>query len=215
MEPIRVLLVDDHALVRAGVRALLEAEPDMAVVGDAATGEEGVRLTAQLRPDVVLMDLTMPGCGGLVATRHIATAGIGARVLVLTMHSEGQYLIPVLEAGGSGFIGKEMADRELAQAVRAVAGGEVFLPPAAARVLVESCRSPTRPDPLDVLSGREREVLALTAEGFNSTEIGEQLHISGKTVDTYRQRLMEKLHLRHRSELVRFALRQGLLAGVE
>ena len=192
MEPVRVLVVDDHALVRAGIRVLLNAQPDLRVVGEAATGEEGVRLAA---------------------TRRITSSGTGARVLVLTMHDPGQFLVPVLEAGGSGYVGKEAADRDIVAAVRAVAAGEVFVPPSAARVLVDVCRTPSRGDPLEVLSGREREVLALTAEGFNSTEIGERLRISAKTVDTYRQRLMEKLHLHHRSELVRFALRHGMLAA--
>ncbi|MEW5930782.1 MAG: response regulator transcription factor [Gemmatimonadota bacterium] len=213
MEPVRVLVVDDHALVRAGIRVLLDTQPDLKVVGEAATGEEGVRLAAELRPDVVVMDVTMPGCGGLAATRRITSSGGGARVLVLTMHDPGQFLVPVLEAGGSGYVGKETADRDVVAAVRAVAAGEVFVPPSAARVLVDVCRAPARADPLDVLSGREREVLALTAEGFNSSEIGERLRISAKTVDTYRQRLMEKLHLHHRSELVRFALRHGMLAA--
>lgn len=213
MEMTRVLVVDDHALVRAGVCVLLNAEPDLCVVGEAATGEEGVRLAAELRPDVVVMDVTMPGCGGLDAAARIASAGTGTRVLVLTMHDPAQFLVPVLEAGASGYLGKETADHELVPAVRAVASGEVYVPPSAARVLVEVCRGPARADPLAVLSGREREVLALTAEGFNATEIGTRLGISAKTVDTYRQRLMEKLRLRHRSELVRFALRQGLLTA--
>lgn len=215
MEPIRVLLVDDHALVRAGVRLLLGGQPDMEVVGEADTGEEGVRRAAELRPDVVVMDVSMPGCGGLVATRQVVAAGTGARVLVLTMHEEAQFLVAVLEAGASGYVGKESADRELVAAVRVVASGDVYLPRTAARVLVEICRTPPRSDPLDVLSGREREVLALTAEGFSAAEIGEQLRISAKTVDTYRQRLMEKLKLHHRTELVRFALREGLLAAAE
>jgi DNA-binding NarL/FixJ family response regulator len=212
-EPTRVVVVDDHALVRAGVRVLLDSHADLRVVGEAATGEEGVRLAAELRPDVVVMDVSMPGCGGLAATRKIASAAPGTRVLVLTMHDEAQFLVPVLEAGGSGYVGKECADRDLVAAVRVVAAGDVYVPASAARVLVEMCRAPVRSDPLEVLSGREREVLALTAEGFNSTEIGGRLHISGKTVDTYRQRVMEKLQLRHRSELVRFALREGLLAA--
>ena len=129
------------------------------------------------------------------------------------MHDPGQLLVPVLEAGGSGYVGKETADRDLAAAVRAVASGEVFVPPSATRVLVEVCRGPGRADRAAVLSGREREVLALTAGGYNSTEIGDRLHISAKTVDTYRQRVMEKLDLHHRSELVRFALRNGMLAA--
>ncbi len=213
MEPVRILVVDDHALVRAGIRVLLDTRPDLRVVGEAATGEEGIRLAAELKPDVVVMDVAMPGCGGLAATRRITASGTGPRVLVLTMHDPEHFLVPVLEAGGSGYLGKESADRDIAAAVRAVASGEVYVPPSAARVLADVCRAPARADPGTLLSGREREVLALTAGGFNSTEIGDRLRISAKTVDTYRQRAMEKLQLRHRSELVRFALRHGMLAA--
>ena len=205
--------MDDHALVRAGIRVLLDTQPDLQVVGEAATGEEGIRLAAELRPDVVVMDVTMPGCGGLAATRQIAASGTGARVLVLTMHDPAQFLVPVMQAGGSGYVGKETADRDIVAAVRTVASGEVYVPASAARVLVDVCRGPASAAPASVLSAREREVLGLTATGFNSTEIGERLHISAKTVDTYRQRVMEKLGLHHRSELVRFALRHGMLAA--
>jgi DNA-binding NarL/FixJ family response regulator len=217
MGQIRVLLVDDHTVLRAGLRMLLEAEPDITVVGEAGTGEEGVAMAGRVRPDVVVMDLSMPGEGGLEATRRIVGAGIGARVLVLTVHAETEYLMPVLEAGGSGYVTKHSADRELVQALRTVARGEVFLYPSAARVLAQRLRAPrdTQPDadPLQRLSAREREVLTLTAEGFSSTEIGERLQLSHKTVETYRQRLMEKLDLHHRSELIRLALRCGLLAA--
>lgn len=217
MDAIRVLLVDDHARMRAGVRALLEAD-GMAVVGEAETGEEGVRMARVLVPDVVLMDLSMPGCGGLEATRSIAALGRGIRILVLTVHAEHEYLLPVLEAGGSGYVTKTSADTELISAVRTVAAGDVFLYPRAVRVLLDGLHVPVRTAgaeaPLEVLSGREREVLTLTAEGYTAAEIGDRLRISSKTVDTYRQRVMDKLNLRHRSELVHFALRQGLLAAV-
>lgn len=217
MEPIRILLVDDHALMRAGVRMVLQAEPDMQVVGEASSGDEGVRLAVDLRPDVVLMDLSMPGTGGLEATRRIAAENTGARVLVLTMHAEDEYLVPVLEAGGSGYVTKHSADTDLVDAVRVVARGDVFLYPSAATVLTRSLRRPPgepgETDPLALLSPREREVLALTAGGYSSTEIGAQLNLSHKTVETYRQRLMDKLNLHHRSELVRFALARGLLGA--
>jgi DNA-binding NarL/FixJ family response regulator len=213
---IRVLLVDDHAVMRAGLRALLAAEPDVEVVGEAATGEEGVERAAQLVPDVVLMDLSMPGYGGLAATRRITAAGLPCRVLVLTLHGEEEHLLPVLEAGGSGYVTKDCADRELLEAIRVVAGGDVYLDAGSARELVKNFRLP-RPEPQDAplsrLSAREREVLTLTAEGYSSAEIGGRLGISGKTVETYRERLMDKLGLRHRSELVRLALREGLLVA--
>jgi two-component system response regulator NreC len=216
MSPIRVILVDDHAVMRAGLRALLSTEPDVEVVGEAATGEEGVELALRLVPDVVVMDLSMPGMGGMAATRRIAASGIPTRVLVLTLHGEREYLLPLLEAGGAGYLTKSSADHELVDAIRVVSRGDVYLDPGAARLLVTSFRVPREPErenPLGRLSAREREVLTLAAEGYSSTEIGERLGISGKTVETYRERLMDKLDLRHRSELVRLALREGLLAA--
>jgi DNA-binding NarL/FixJ family response regulator len=213
-EPIRILLVDDHAVLRAGLRALLEAEPGLVVVGEAGTGEEGLEMTARLTPDVVVMDLSMPGMGGLEATRRIAAAEHAARVLVLTMHGEEEHLLPVLEAGGSGYVHKRGADEELIEAIRTVARGDVFLYPNAAKLLLQGFKGKAgreEADPLGRLTEREREVLGYTAEGYSSAEIGKKLFISPKTVDTYRARIMEKLGLHHRSELVRFALRQGLL----
>lgn len=213
-ETIRVLLVDDHAVLRAGLRALLEAEPGMEVVGEAGTGEEGVMKAGQARPDVVVMDLSMPGMGGLEATRQIAALEQGTRVLVLTMHGEEEHLLPVLEAGGSGYVHKRSADEELIEAIRTVARGDVFLYPSAAKLLLRGFKQKTEggeDDPLHRLTDREREVLSFTVEGFSSSEIGKKLFISPKTVDTYRSRIMEKLGLHHRSELVRFALRKGLL----
>lgn len=213
-ELIRILLVDDHAVLRAGLRALLDAEPDLRVVGEASTGETGVEQAEQFRPDVVVMDLSMPGIGGLEATRRIAALDQDSKILVLTVHAEEEYLLPVLEAGGSGYVTKASADRDLIEAIRTVARGEVFLYPSAAKLLLRGYREAEagkEAGPLDRLSDREREVLAFTAEGFSSSEIGEKLFISPKTVDTYRSRIMEKLGLKHRSELVHFALRTGLL----
>ena len=212
-ERIRILLVDDHLVLRAGLKALLETERDMRVVGEAGTGEEGIEKANTLRPDVVVMDLSMPGMGGLDATRTI-TKDVGAKVLVLTMHSEEDYLLAVLDAGGSGYVKKTSADEDLVEAIRTVARDEVFLYPTAARLLLQGFRvknEDREPDPLDILSERERDVLQMTAEGFSSSEIGEKLFISPKTVDTYRSRIMRKLELHHRSELVRFALDTGLL----
>ena len=211
--PIRILLVDDHAVLRAGLRMLLEAERDLEVVGEAGSGEEGVAKAERLRPDVVVMDLSMPGQGGLEATRAIAALDQGTRVLILTMHGEEEHLLPVLEAGGSGYVNKRSADEELTLAIRTVARGEVFLYPSAAKLLLRGLREKAEDPggPLGRLTGREREVLAHTVEGFSASEIGQKLAISPKTVDTYRARIMEKLGLHHRSELVRFALQTGLL----
>ncbi|CAN5837940.1 response regulator transcription factor [soil metagenome] len=212
-DPIRVLLADDHTVLRAGLRALLDREPDMQVVGEAATGEEAVERVEALRPDVVVMDLSMPGAGGLEATRRVSALGYETRVLVLTVHAEEEYLLPVLEAGGSGYVTKTSADEDLTQAIRTVARGDVFLYPSAATLLLRgfNAKSEKGRDPVERLTDREREVLALTVEGFSSSEIGKKLFISPKTVDTYRARIMEKLDLHHRSELVRFALQTGLL----
>lgn len=213
-ERIRILLADDHAVLRAGLQALLEAEPDLEVVGQAATGEEAIERAQALRPDVVVMDISMPGAGGLEATRRITALNPDVHVLVLTVHGEEEYLFSVLDAGGSGYVTKSSADRDLVAAIRAVAGGEVFLYPHATKLLLEryhAAETGEEPDPLRRLSTREQEVLALTAQGFSSSEIGGRLFLSPKTVDTYRSRIMQKLGLSHRSELVRFALRTGLL----
>jgi two-component system, NarL family, response regulator NreC len=211
-DTIRILLVDDHSVLRSGLKALLDSEDDMRVIGEASTGEEAIERVSLLKPDVVVMDLSMPGMGGMEATRQIAADG--TRVLVLTMHAEDEYLLAVLEAGGSGYVRKTSADQDLTQAIRTVAKDEVFLYPNAAKLLLQGYRvrgEPSAPDPLERLTERERDVMMYTAEGFSSSEIGEKLFISPKTVDTYRSRIMEKLGLTHRSELVRHALRAGLL----
>lgn len=212
-DPIRILLVDDHGVLRAGLRALLDGEADMEVVGEAGSGEEGLEKVAELTPDIVVMDLSMPGIGGLDATGRIAELEQDTRVLVLTMHAEDEYLLPVLEAGGSGYVRKTSADEDLVRAIRTVARGEVFLYPSAAKLLLRGYKGKEEggEDPLEALSDRERDVLGMTAEGYSSREIGEKLFISPKTVDTYRSRIMKKLNLTHRSELVRFALETGLL----
>jgi two-component system response regulator NreC len=213
-EMIRVLLADDHAVLRGGLKALLSLEPDLDVVGEAATGEAAVERVRALRPDVVVMDLAMPGMDGLEATREVMALELGTRVLVLSSQAEEEYLLPVLEAGGSGYVRKTDADSDLIEAIRTVARGEVFLYPSATKLLLRRYRDAEQRgevNPLEELSNREREVLALTAEGFSSSEIGKQLFLSPKTVDTYRARIMQKLGLQHRSELVRFALRTGLL----
>jgi two-component system response regulator NreC len=175
-----------------------------------------VDLARQLKPDVVVMDLSMPGSNGLEATRRIAALELGTHVLVLTVHAEEEYLVPVVEAGASGYLTKTSADTDLLEAIRVVARGQVFLPPKATTLLLKRYKASESADAVGLkdLSSREREVLALTAEGFSSREIGKKLFISPKTVDTYRSRIMEKLGLAHRSELVRFALRVGLLKEV-
>ncbi len=213
-ENITVVLADDHAVLRSGLRSLLDAEPDIEVIGEAGDGDEAVALVRNLRPAVVVMDLSMPGKGGIAATREIVAGETETRVLVLTMHDDEQYLYHVLEAGGQGYVVKSSADTDLLSAIRTVAHGGVFVyAPAAAHILkgyVEASGMVESAKKAD-LTEREVEVLQLTAEGFTNQEIAEKLFLSRKTVDTYRSRLMDKLHLEHRSELVRFALRRGLL----
>ena len=216
MADVTILLVDDHAMFRAGIRALLELEPSIRVVGEAGSGDEGVDQVRALKPDVVLMDLSMPGSDGLEATRRIAALGLTTKVLVLTVHAEEEYLVPVVDAGASGYLTKTSADQDLIDAVKVVARGEVYLPPKATRLLLQRYKQAATDEEagLHDLSSREQEVLALTAEGFSSREIGLKLFISPKTVDTYRSRIMTKLELNHRSQLVRFALRVGLLKEI-
>lgn len=214
-DQIRVVLVDDHAIVRTGLKAVLARAPDINVVGEAADGEEALAVVERLDPDVVVMDVSMPKLDGTEATRALTARGPRPRVLVLTMHIEEEYLIPLLEAGAAGYLVKSIADRELVDAVRAVAAGDMYVRPTAARVLA---RELTRKDPqaedrahYEKLTARERDVLRLTAQGFSAPEIGKRLFISPKTVDTYKQRIGEKLGLSHRAEYVSFALRLGLL----
>lgn len=215
-DTIRVILADDHAVVRAGLKAVLRTAKDIEVIGEAADGRSAVALVERLRPDVAIMDLSMGDTDGATATKEIVGKGLPTRVLVLTMHSEEDYLVPLLEAGAAGYLVKSTADRELVDAVRAVAAGDVYVRPNAASVLAKGL---TRKDPRQVdrerfekLTERERDVLRLTAQGYSAPEIGEKLFISPKTVDTYKQRIQEKLGFGHRSDYVQFALRLGLLS---
>jgi two-component system response regulator NreC len=210
---IRVLLADDHGILRAGLRALLANEPDIEVVGEAADGEEAVAQAADLRPDVVVMDIAMPGLDGLEATRRIRDRGLPCKVLILTVHAEERYLLPVLRAGGAGYVQKSGADTDLLEAIRTVARGDAFLYPGAARLLLAEYldREAGGHDRNRDLSERERQVLALTAEGYSAQEVAERLFLSPKTVETYRERAMHKLGLRRRADLVHYALRSGLL----
>ncbi|HEY7293383.1 MAG TPA: response regulator transcription factor, partial [Dehalococcoidia bacterium] len=186
MERIRILLADDHRLVRSGLRRLLETQEDMEVVGEAGDGEDTVAEALRLRPDIVVMDIAMPKGGGLEATRRIAEAGLPSRVLVLTAHAEEQYLLPVMRAGGAGYLLKSAADEELLDAIRSVHRGEAYLPPPAAAMLLRDYlrRTSDSAGALADLSPREREVVRLTAEGYDARDIGERLYLSGKTVET-------------------------------
>lgn len=216
IEPIRVMLVDDHTLVRAGFKSVLHACTDIVVVGEAGDGDMAVATAARVHPEVVVMDIDMPGVDGLEATRRVLETAPDVRVLMVTMYDEREKLLAVLHAGARGFLSKGAAERELADAIRVVASGEVYVRPAVARALANSGSVPPLERTaararLDRLSDRERTVVILTAKGFNGPEIGRQLGITAKTVDTYKQRIEEKMGLSHRSEYVRFALEAGLL----
>lgn len=214
---IRVLLADDHRVVRAGLRAVLGTTRDITVVGEASNGREAVSMAALVKPDVVVMDLAMPELDGIAATKAIVAGDPGVRVLVLSMHAEQEYLVPVMEAGAAGYLLKTEADRELVNAVRAVAHGDVFVRPAAARILAKRFvgrdEESSDKDRYARLTDRERDVLRLVGQGYSAPEIGDRLLISPKTVDTYKQRIHEKLGLAHRSQYVQFAYRLGLLTA--
>ena len=213
---IRVVLADDHSVVRAGLRAVLGVAKDIEVIGEAKTGREAVTMAERYKPDVIVMDLSMPEMDGTAATKEIVTKGLDARVLILTMHAEEDYLVPLMEAGAAGYLVKSAADRDLVDAVRAVAHGDVYVRAAAARILAKNLTkkdpAQTERDRFEKLTQRERDVLRLVAQGYSAPEIGEKLYISPKTVDTYKQRIQEKLGLTHRSDYVQFALKLGLLA---
>ena len=216
-DQIRVILADDHAVVRAGLKAVLGAAKDIVVISEASNGREVVALAERLKPDVVVMDLSMRDTDGLAATKEIVAKGPTPRVLVLTMHAEEEYLVQALEAGAAGYLVKSAADRELVDAVRAVAHGDVYVQPSAGRVLARGLkRSDKAADErarFEKLTQRERDVLRLVAEGYTAPEIGVKLFISPKTVDTYKQRIGEKLGLTHRADYVKFALKLGLLSA--
>lgn len=212
---IRVVLADDHTVVRAGLKAVLGGAKDIQVVGEVSNGSDAVAMTEKLDPDVLVMDLSMPQMDGAEATKTLSAAGTRAKILILTMHSPDEALVPLLESGASGFLQKSAADRELVDAVRAVAHGDTYLQPSAARVLAGGLRKKAEHiderTKFERLTQRERDVLRLVAQGYSAPEIGARLFISPKTVDTYKQRIQEKLGLQHRSEYVQFALHLGLL----
>lgn len=212
---IRLLLADDHAVVRSGLRMLLEAQADMLIVGEAETGQEAVRRAVELAPDVVLMDIEMPGMNGIEATRQIKAQAPATAVLALTMYEDDQYFFEMLRAGASGYVPKRAAPDELVSAIRAAGRGEVFLYPSLAGRLVRDYlqRGPAgeRDAPEDELTPREQEVLTLIAGGYSNNEIADQLVISAKTVDRHRENLMRKLKLHNRVDLVKYALRKGLI----
>jgi two-component system response regulator NreC len=218
MPKIKLVLADDHAVVRSGLRMLLQAQPDMEIVGEAESGVQALDQVRSLRPDVILMDIQMPGMNGIEATRQIKEAYADTAVLALTMHEDDQYFFEMLQAGASGYLPKRAAPDELVRAIRTVSRGDVFLYPSLAARLVKSyVGGDAGEDSVALVSDltpREKEVLVLIAEGLTNPEIAEELVISVKTVDRHRENIMRKLNLHNRIELVKYALRQGLI-GLE
>ncbi|MCI0872011.1 MAG: response regulator transcription factor [Chloroflexi bacterium] len=212
---VRVLIVDDHDIVRAGIRMLLDAQPDMAVIGEASDGKEAIEMAGSMKPDVVLMDISMPGTTGIEATRAIKKANSRIEIVGLTMHAEDRYFFQLLQAGASGYVVKGAAPRELLEAVRAASRGEAYIHPSLQRKLIGDYVSRTegsdQASMLADLTERELEVLRLIVDGLTSREIAESLVISPNTVERHRQNIMSKLGLHNRAELVRYAISKGLV----
>lgn len=208
----RILIADDHGVLRAGLRALLNAEPDLTVVGDAADGDEALRLTRRLQPDVVLMDISMPGCGGIEATRRILQLQPDVRVLILTFHEDETLLKEAIRAGAAGYVVKRAVESELINAIRAALRGDLYIHSGMTRALLSDADSPRAGSQVSVdkLTTREIEVLRLIAQGHTNRQIADLLTISVRTVETHRANLMGKLDLQSRVELVRYAAQHGL-----
>lgn len=208
---IRIVLADDHAVVRDGLRVLLQAQPDFEVVGDAANGREAMRLTQQLHPDVVVMDIAMPELNGIEATLQIHDVAPATQVLILSMHSTTEHIFRALQAGARGYLLKDSAGAEVVDAVRVVHAGRRYLSPKIASTVIDDYISERqRASPLDSLSRRERQILQLVAEGKSSAEAAAMLFLSPKTVDTYRSRMMQKLRIADVPSLVKFAIQHGV-----
>ena len=211
MSPIRVLIADDHAVLRSGLRMLLEAQPDVEIAGEAGDGTQVVQQARELQPDVVLMDLTMPGPHSGEVIQQVVRAAPKTRVLILTMHDDPAYLASALAAGAAGYVVKKVADSELLTAIRAVHAGRTFVDLTQTLTPPPGPRMSRRGKQPKELSRREREVLRLLAQGHSNKQVADQIRVSVKTVETYRTRLREKLGLKERAELYRFAVESGLL----
>jgi two-component system response regulator NreC len=216
MKKIRVLVVDDHTIVRDGICALLALAGDIEVVGEATNGNEALKQVNELHPDVVLMDIAMPIMGGLEATRRISREHPSTKVLVITQYDDKEYFFPVIESGASGFISKAAASSELAQGIRSVYRGDSFLSPSVAKLMVENYQKTagqrSKKDPYDQLTERERDVLKLLVEGYSTQEMAEILVITPKTVEGHKTNLMAKLGIHNRVDLVKYALRKGIIS---
>lgn len=207
---IKILVADDHQVVRAGLRFLFEKQQDMEVVGEAENGRATVRLAENLAPDVIIMDISMPDLNGIDATRQILAQNAGIRVIALSMHSDRRFVERMLGAGAAGYTLKNRPFEELVNAVRTVAAGQTYLCPEVASIVVKEYVSNTAADDASVLSAREREVLQLVAEGRSTKDIASRLNVSGKTIETHRQNIMKKLEIKNMADLVKYAIREGL-----
>jgi two-component system response regulator NreC len=227
MNPITVILADDHEVVRTGLRSYLSTHADISVVGEARNGEEVLLRVSEMKPDLVIMDITMPGMDGLEATRWLKVQNPKCLVLALTVHEDKQYFMEMLAAGASGYITKQAAADDLVAAIRSIAAGQVYLQPALARWLLDDYQRLANQEQaqlkpaengesavgLEILSQREREVLEMVGQGWNNQQIGERLELSPKTIARHRERIMHKLNMHTRTELVKFAIRTGLIAA--
>src|SRR5512136_960363 len=215
MADINLLLVDDHQVVRTGLRMLLEGQPDMKIIGEADSGLQALEKATQLLPDVVVMDITLPDISGIEATKRLKEALPNIAVVALTIHEDEQYFFEMLQAGASGYVPKRAAPEDLIASIRAAIAGEIYIYPSLAKALVADFLGRSAQDnekaSLDGLTSREQEVLSLLAEGLSNDEIGESLNISKHTVARHRENLMRKLELHSRSELVKYAIRKGLI----
>lgn len=223
MTNIRLMLVDDHQVIRTGLKSFLQTQPDFEVVAEASNGQEAITLALETRPDIIIMDISMPEMDGLEATRQLKEKWPQVTVLALTVHEDKFYFMKMLEAGASGYLTKQAASDELVQAIHSVAKGHIYLQPALARWLLEDYQHlielplPEKPEEgqavgLEALSARERGVLEMVAQGLSNYEIGEKLNLSHKTIARHRERIMNKLNMHSRTELVKFAIRTGLIS---
>jgi len=211
MNKIRIVLVDDHALMRDGIRALIDLQDDIEIVGEACEGQEAIDKAQELKPDVLIMDISMPEMDGLEATRRIKKKNPSVKVLVLTQHDNREYILSTIKSGSDGYLPKKALGSELVAAIRAVHQGHSFLYPAATGALIEDYRRQVEKEPYDSLTEREREIFRLIADGHTSREIADTLFIALKTVHNHRAKIMLKLDIHNRSELIKYAIRKGLV----